>query len=441
MIVRPGPALIGLGITLVLLSLIAFWSTAAALTVTGTVLLATAALCVREFLTLRRDIAAITVAREIPAVVGRGRAFVVALTLKSPAASAVRGNVREILPASAVPDVWIERFEIPARGQIRLERSFEVPLRGRYTFGPVWIRLTGPLRLLELQRAFPVESTLRVLPENFVQYAELHKESADELRLLDQIRHSRQQGAGTEFESLAEYREGDDPRRIDWRATARIRRPIVRRFQVERHRDLMILVDSGRLMGGSVGNGTKLDSAVDAALMLGRIALLSGDRCGLGIFEDRVLGYMPPQAGPRSVSILSNGLYDLQSDFRETDFGPMFATLQARQQKRALVVILSDLVDEQTSIRYRGSLARLARRHLVLFAALQTPLLRDLQHGRINSLLDGYRTAVAFRLLRERERAIRSLEHTGVHVLDVEPTELTVPLINQYIDLRQRNLV
>jgi uncharacterized protein (DUF58 family) len=246
---------------------------------------------------------------------------------------------------------------------------------------------------------------------------------------------------GIEFESLAEYRLGDDPRRIDWRATARHCRPIVRRFQVEQHRDLMLVVDCGRLMGADVEKGTKLDCAVDAALMLGRLALESGDRCGLGVFDDRVLGYLPPVSGRHAMRTLTGCVYNLQSHWRESDFSLMFSALQTRQRKRSLVVILSDIVDAQTSGRFRSSLATLAHRHVVVFAALRTPLLASLVRAPVDTLLDGFRKTVAFRVLREREKAVHSIRRSGVHVLDVEPTELTVPLINQFVALRQQNIL
>jgi uncharacterized protein (DUF58 family) len=119
----------------------------------------------------------------------------------------------------------------------------------------------------------------------------------------------------------------------------------------------------------------------------------------------------------------------------------MFAALQAKQSKRSLIVVLSDLVDAETSTRFRTSMAALARRHLVLFVALQTPLLRGILEAPVASVHDATEKALTFRLLRERERALHSIKRSGVHVLDVEPRQLTISLINQFIDLRQQNLL
>jgi uncharacterized protein (DUF58 family) len=175
--------------------------------------------------------------------------------------------------------------------------------------------------------------------------------------------------------------------------------------------------------------------------MLSRVALGEGDRCGLGIFDDQVLGYLPPISGPRAFQTLTESMYNVQSRWRESNFAAMFATLQMRQAKRSLVVILSDIVDEDTSERFRSALASLGRRHVVIFAALKTPLLWEILNAPIGALRDVSQKAVVMRLLRERERALHSVRRTGIHVLDVEPVQLTVPLVNQYIELRERNLL
>jgi len=170
-----------------------------------------------------------------------------------------------------LPNLWVEPVALPANQTVDVTGAFHIPLRGRFTFGPAWIRLQGPFGLLEAQRRFEAVNTVDVYPESLLSPHELAKDAADEIRLLDQLRDTRQYGAGTEFESLQEFRQGDDPRHIDWRTSARHRRFVVRRFQVERHRDVMLLVDCGRLMGADAQNGTKLDCAVDAGLRLIRI--------------------------------------------------------------------------------------------------------------------------------------------------------------------------
>src|SRR5690606_33697824 len=152
------------------------------------------------------------------------------------------------------------------------------------------------------------------------------------------ITRTRQYGSGTEFDSLHPFREGDDPRRIDWRATARHRMPVVRRYQVERHRDVMILIDCGRLMGSATDTGSKLDCAVDAALNLARVTLHSGDRCGVAAYDRTVRGFLPPLSGIASLGHIVESVYDLQTRWLESDFTQIHGQLQTRQPKRSLLV-------------------------------------------------------------------------------------------------------
>jgi uncharacterized protein (DUF58 family) len=442
-----------------------------------------------DYLALRRTCNAISVRRELPVCAGRGSPFRVALHLACSVGRDVVGELRDCLPVSADPAYWHERFELSPGKEREFACQVRIPTRGLHAFGPVWVRVRGATGMLESQRSYDCPGEVKVLPDGAGSREAIRKDALAEQRILDEMTRARLRGEGLEFESISEYRAGDDPRRIDWRSSARQRRLMVRRYQLERHRDVVILLDCGRLMvasaasaspgtrplphgpgqeagqpappprsvrgqvaapplrgGGAgarlkAGEPTKLDCAVDSALMLCRVALEKGDRCGLGIFDDQVLGFLPPLSGPGAYRVLLESVYDIRSRWRETDFSPMFATLQRRHPKRSLVVVLSDAVDADTSVRFRSALVALARKHVLVFAAIQTPLMRELVAEPIGSSLDVSRKAVTFRLLREREKALRSLELSGVHILDVEPGRLTVPLVNRYIELRERNLV
>jgi uncharacterized protein (DUF58 family) len=388
-----------------------------------------------------RQLAKVHVRRQLPSVGGRNLSFQVSWEITSSDSEPAAGWLRDVAPACAVPRYLELPFALRLSQPTSLKQEFRIPVRGLHRFGPIWIRLQGAWRLVEVQRTFVQSASIKVLPEKFWSRDELLKDQGAEMLLLDKATRARREGVGTEFESLREYREGDDPLRIDWRATARLRRPVVRRFQIERHRDVMVLIDCGRLMGTDSDRGTKLDCAIDAALILARTVLQSGDRCGIGLYDNELRGYLPPMAGMPALQSLAESIYDAQSEFRETDFGPMFATLQTRQAKRSLLVVLSDVADVETSQQFRASLARLKQRHVVLLAALRTPALDRVVREPVESMTDGARKAVTFRLLRERQQAIQSLRHGGVFVLDVEPDRLTVPLVNRFIELRGRNLL
>ena len=176
---------------------------------------------------------------------------------------------------------------------------------------------------------------------------------------------------------------------------------------------MIVLVDSRAVDGDRCRQGTKLDLAVDAALRLIRTALATGDRCGLGVFDNEVRGIRGRSSGTGAMPTFVAALYALESRWRESDFSPMFATIQARQPKRSLIILLSDIVDVETSRRYRESLVKLAQRHVVLLAALQTPLLAELVAVPVEVLADGFKKGVMFRLLRQRSRRFTSCAAAG----------------------------
>ena len=266
-------------------------------------------------------------------------------------------EIRQELPGPAVPTLWLERVDVPTSGEAAVVRWIRIPLRGRYTIRahldssarPAWAAWKAQ-KSVGTSRA---RSTS--IPKACGRKKHWPKTPPTNCVCSTSCKQSRQRGVGTEFESLADFRPGDDPRRVDWRLSAKYRRPIVRRYQIERHRDLIVLVDCGRLMGADARAGTKLDCAVDAALRLIRTALRVGDRCGLGIFDNEVRGYLRPIGGVGSpCRPFWPGCYALDSRWRESDFSPMFATVQSRQPKRALIIVLSDVVDVETSRRYRA---------------------------------------------------------------------------------------
>lgn len=442
-LVRPGKNSVRLGGACLLLSAVYFlFPSLVVLVVLGLIILAGMVGAIVGYRRLLQSLARIEVRRAIPIVVGRGTPFVVGWEIENHGPAEIHGWLRDVVPADGTPRFSSHALRLPAAvGRLSFNETFQISVRGMHEFGPVWIRLRDPWELIEVQRSYHLPARIKILPELFASPEKLLKDQGAQMQLLDQSTKTRQHGVGTEFESLTEFREGDDPRRIDWRTSARIQRPVVRRFQIERHRDVMILVDSGRLMGTEADRGTKLDCAIDAGLILARVALQSGDRCGMAVYDNEVRGYLPPVTGLPSLPALSESLYAIQSNFRETNFEPIFTMLQTRQAKRSLIVVISDLSDAETSTTFRASLGRLGQRHVVLFAALRSPILNRMLRAPVNSMVDGAKKAVIFRLLHERQLALQSLKHVGVHVIDVEPHQLTVPLVNQFIQLRQRNLV
>lgn len=396
---------------------------------------------VLDYRSLKHELSAIGVDVQIPDVVGRGRFFfvriVVSRTFQRPAVLQLHHD----LPEECDPNAFEDQLRWEGLEDWEITNEFRIHQRGHFTFGNVWVRSLGRNRILEYRHCFEREDHVRVFPETYLDSERLLKDAGARIELLDKIVRERQHGVGTEFESLTEYREGDDPRRIDWRSSSKHRRLIVRRHQIERHRDVVVVVDSGRLMANDHAGMSKLDAAIDAGLLIARVALASGDRCGFAMFDVDVRGYVPPQAGLPALKAIQERVYDIQSRWVESDFSQMFSTLQTRQPKRSLVIVISDILDLQTTERFRSSLQQLTKRHVVLFAALKTPLLHAALEEKPKDMQTAWKSTLAYRLLDQRDEALESLRKAGVSVVDVKPENLGVKLINQFLELRARNLL
>jgi len=396
---------------------------------------------IQDYRTLRREIEAFELEVQIPDVVGRGRLFSIRLSLDRTFSRTAFCEIHHDLPRECDPNVIEDQLCWEGLETWVIENEFRIPQRGHFTFGNVWVRCRGRYRILEMKRCFERADGIRVFPETYLESERLLKDAGARIELLDKVVRERQHGVGTEFESLTEFREGDDPRRIDWRSSSKHRRLIVRRHQIERHRDVVVVVDSGRLMAADHAGMSKLDAAIDSGLLIARVALASGDRCGFAMFDMDVRGYVPPQAGLPALKAIQERVYAIQSRWKESDFSQMFSTLQTRQPKRSLVIVISDILDLQTTERFRSSLQQLAKRHVVLFAALKTPLLHDVLDREPEDLQAAWQSTLAYRLLDQRDEALESLRKAGVYVVDVKPENLSVKLINQFLELRARNLL
>ena len=194
-------------------------------------------------------------------------------------------------------------------------------------------------------------------------------------------------------------------------------------------------------MAAEVGEVTKLDLALDAALMIAGVALEGGDRCGILVFDREVSTYLRPRPSLDQLTRIVENVYDVQPVLDESHFQRAFVFLQQRLTKRSLLVVLSDMVGVDISGSMLCSLVTLGKRHLVVLAALRSPEIRQVIAAPVADEIDPFRKAVAYRLVKERTEALGRLRRGGVHVLDVAPDELTLPLVNKYIELRESNLL
>lgn len=312
--------------------------------------------------------------------------------------------------------------------------------RGNYTFGDLNLRWQGPLGLLVRQARYARAEPVKVYP-NLLDVRRydllLRRNRLQEIGL----RSTRRYGEGTEFERLREYLPDDEYRRIDWKATARRHRPITVEYQTERSQNVIALLDTGRMMQAAVAEMTKLDYVINAVLLLAYVAAGKGDKVGMMSFAADVRHYLQPRQGRGQFYRMLELLYATEAEPVEPDYQQAFTYLAHKQRKRSLVVIFTDLSGGAGLQALVAQVALLARHSLPLVVTINDPeVVAAAQQAPVDSPAV-YQRAAAAQLLDERHLALDRLRRNGVLVLDVPANQLSIAVINRYLELKARTML
>jgi len=388
---------------------------------------------------VRRELADLTAEAHVPERGSRGRSVAFKLVVQNNGAQRLLASARPELPEAGIPRDVIMQFALPPKEPQETELSIHMPERGEHRFGAVHFRVQSPWRLFQWQWVHPFEQTCRIYPDIETVKEHLRAKASQHAAL--QVQTSRYRGVGSDFESLRDYEYGDEIRRIDWRATAKHQRPIVRNYEIETHRNVMIVIDRGRLMAARTAGGAKLDHAIDSALLIAGVALKNGDRCGLLVFDNEVALHLKPRGGLQQLTRITEALVGVQPRMAESHFRKAFIMLQQQLTKRSLVVVITDVADPETARPLIAGTRALGQRHLMVTAALRTPELEGVLEKPSTEAMDPFRKAVTYRLRRERSEVLARIHRDGAYVLDVRPEQLRLPLVNKYVELREMNLL
>jgi len=255
------------------------------------------------------------------------------------------------------------------------------------------------------------------------------------------IRRSRLRGLGTEFESLREYSEGDDYRKIDWKASARRSKLVVRQYEQERNQVVIVVVDIGRHMLAEVNGVRKLDHVLDSLLMLVNAAAVAGDQIGLLVYADTVRRYIPPAKGRSQVGFIIDAIHDLIAEPVESDGAAAYSYLGSRWKRRSLMVAFTDVLDKDRAKDVSSSLGPLSRRHLILLARVGDPRLREVLEKPVDDVPSMYQKTAARMLKADAFEAQTVLESAGIHTLDAEPQDLAAALVSYYFYVKEQALL
>ena len=366
----------------------------------------------------------VDVVRATSPVVSRGIASPVVVELARPVAGSV--VIRQPVPESfaLTPDETADRLDavvVPRR-------------RGRYELQPPVVRRIGALGMGRWDRTAVMEPVeLSVFPD-----------LVNARRLVMRVRRGRfgnagrqargPLGLGTEFELIREYAPDDDIRQVNWLATARVGRPMSNQYRVEQDRDLVCLVDSGRLMAAPVGDRTRLDVALDVMTALGLVADELGDRFGVVAFSNTVDRTLAPRRNGGDAAVRT--CFDLEAKGVDSDFELAFRSVGA--SKRAMVVVVTDLLDESAAATLLDAVPILTRRHAVVVASVRDPAVTAILRREPASAVDAYEAVVAASVTAARDRTAARLRGARASVVEASPQALPAACVEAYLSLKAR---
>ncbi len=382
----------------------------------------------------------VEVRREVRSVLSVGRDNPVTLHLRSRAGRALEVELTDEAFATAVVEGLPARVALRARGTAVVRYQLRPTRRGAYRLGAHTVRHASPLRLWIRQLRLPASDEVHVYPD--VQAVRAYELLARQDRANAMTRATRRPGGENEFERLRDYTRDDEFRAIDWKATARRQKLIARQYQLERNQTLALVIDAGRLMTVESQGLPLFDHALNAALLLTHVATRGGDRVGLLAFSDRIRASLAPAGGRSTTVKLVRATYDLHPELVEPDYGAAFLRLGRDLRQRTLVVVLTRVSDDVSAEALVRCTRGLLPRHLPLVILLRDP---ELESTALVDPLDDeaalFRRAAAAEVLGWHDRLVRRMRQLGAHVLDVAPRQLTVDLVNRYLEIKVRHLL
>jgi uncharacterized protein (DUF58 family) len=329
-----------------------------------------------------------------------------------------------------------------------LRYTFTPRERGDTNTGGLYLRYTSLLKLVERWAMAPVEQAVRVYPA--LRRGEDQQIFLARSRQADlQLRQMRQRGLGRDFESLREYREGDDLRDVCWTATARRGQLITRQFQTERSQTVWIVLDAGRLLRGRITSDpssgrvshTKLDYGCSSAVSLAQLVLSSGDRAALLVYGQTVQQRVLPGRGAAHMRQIVESLAQARAEASEADHLRAAAVLGRLQPRRSLILWITDLAESAIRPEVIDGALQLLRRHLLLFVAIGQPDVEIIAGTRPKNEAEMFRASAAQELIGRRERLLARLQEQGAFTFDLNPERLTSAVLNQYLAVKEKALL
>ena len=377
--------------------------------------------------------------REAPDIFSVGRTHVVTITIRNRSKRSIHATISDDPVGDCVRGSLPREVRFTPHSQAVVRYELTAERRGRKHFGSVVVRYPSPLGLLARQEEIEAVQHVDVYPD-------VHAARALELMRRQGREDARMgsllvRGGETEFERLRGYQVGDEPKRIDWRATARRGDVTVRQYQTESNQNIVFALDIGRGMLGESEGLSYVDRALNASLLAADVALRTGDRAGLLVFDDSPKRYLAPVGGKSGGQRLIRAVYELDANLAATDYRGALAFLRAQSHARSLVIIFTQLLDARSGNDLSASVRSLMPRHVPLVVLMRDVDVERAATAPIEGEIDVFERAAAAEALAWRDSLVARLRRDGVFVIDTRPDDLTPDLVRQYLEIKARHLL
>lgn len=332
------------------------------------------------------------------------------------------------------------RLRIGAHGTGSVGYSLRPTSRGVCAFGDIRVFASALAGLVERRFTCPAAQQVKVYPSYVMlsryEFLAIHNHLSEM-----GLKRIRRAGNSTEFEQIKDYTPGDDYRRINWKATARLHRLMTNAYQDERSQQIVSIIDKGRLMQQSFEDMTLFDYAINATLVLSYIAMRKDDRAGMATVCQHMDNFVAPSSRPGHMQTLLETLYGLSTNFGETDLSTLVAELDQHLTRRSLVVLYTNFCGRESMERQLPFLRQLNRRHRLLVVCFVDTALADFVGRPATTDEERHQQAVARQMLQDQQLAASLLQHQGVLCLLTRPAQLSVNVINKYLELKSANML
>lgn len=349
----------------------------------------------------------------------------------------VSATVIDELPEQFQERDWRRKIKIESNKEYILEYFLKPLTRGEYVFGNINVYITGPLRLVKRRITLPQEEIVKVYPS----YQQMRRFQllAVSNRLQEAgVKRIRKLGHSLEFEQIKEYVRGDDYRTINWKATARKSDLMVNNYTDERSQQIYCIINKGRVMKMPFEGMYLLDYAINASLVLSSVAMARQDKAGLITFSENLDAFLQADKKPTQINLILETLYNQKTRFLESDFEKLFSVIRNRITHRSLLVLFTNFESIESLQRELPSLQRIARYHLLLVILFENTELKTLQESRATTLENIYIKTIAEKFTYEKKLMVKELQKNGILSILTSPGNLTINIINKYLEVKNR---